>query len=58
MSYNYHPNIDDETLFRIQERNYALIMERLYEQMEEELADNDDDSWFTDPMSKASYHHY
>jgi|TARA_R100000081_G_C4805737_1_gene167379 hypothetical protein len=55
----YHPNIDDETLFRIQEREYALMMERFYEQMEEELTDDDDDdSWFTDPMSKASYHHY
>jgi hypothetical protein len=29
----YHPNIDDETLFRIQEREYALMMERFYEQM-------------------------
>ena len=49
MSESYDKYSDSELMEEVKE---------YYPHLLEEDLDKKDDSWYTDPMSKASYHHY
>ena len=40
------------------EKELTAEVEEYYPELLKEDLDKEDDSWYTDPMSKASYHHY
>ena len=40
------------------EKELTAEVEEYYPELLEEDLDKEDDSWYTDPMSKASHHHY
>ena len=48
----------DESYDKYSYQELKTEVEEYYPELLEEDLDKEDDSWYTDPMSKASHHHY
>ena len=56
--YQYvYDNLSDH-LDKYSEQELITEVEDYYPDLLKEDLDKEDDSWYTDPMSKASHHHY
>jgi len=56
--YQYVYDMMEQNFETYTEEELVTEVKEYYPHLLEEDLDKKDDSWYTDPMSKASYHHY